>query len=365
MRVLVDLALFERLKKQFDLPAISFVVNKVSFLQPPVEMAAEKLPAVRKNALYSDTPMKQSKDNLAGKSFDIRFWGVRGSYPTTDARTLGVGGNTSCVEVSVAGRRLIFDAGTGIIPLGQSLERKPALRAPSYIFLSHTHIDHIIGLAFFAPLLTVKTRSFIYGPGAPGHSLAERLDQMMRTSLFPVSLTELKGEKQIHSLHGHELLQLSPRHAEPILSQSRAESIPSADAVTVATLKSPAHPRDGVMLYRVGYGGKSLVYATDVEQQEGGYPEIIDFAQGADLLIHDAQYLRREYYSKTKSKRGWGHSTVDMAAAVAKKAKVKRLVLFHHEPLHDDRTMKAIGRHGKRLYAPSVIAREGMEISLL
>jgi ribonuclease BN (tRNA processing enzyme) len=136
------------------------------------------------------------------------------------------------------------------------------------------------------------------------------------------------------------------------------------DEPTIATHKSPAHPRDGVMLYRVSYQGKSVVYATDIEQRRGGYPDVIAFARGADLLIHDAQYLRSEYFSKAKSKRGWGHSTVEMAAAVAKKAKVKRLVLFHHEPLHDDRTMRDIERRAKRLFSGALTAHENIQIEL-
>ena len=106
------------------------------------------------------------------------------------------------------------------------------------------------------------------------------------------------------------------------------------------------------------------VYATDVEQKEGGYPEIIDFARGADLLIHDAQYLREEYFSNSKSKKGWGHSTIEMAVEVAKKAHVKRLALFHHEPLHDDRVMRSIERRAKELFPKTLTAREQSEVRL-
>jgi ribonuclease BN (tRNA processing enzyme) len=118
------------------------------------------------------------------------------------------------------------------------------------------------------------------------------------------------------------------------------------------------------MLYRVNFGGKSVVYATDVEQKDGGYPEIIEFARGADLLIHDAQYRQDEYLSAARSKKGWGHSTIEMAAEVAKKAGVRRLALFHHEPSHDDKTMRVIEREGKRLFPQSLVAHERLEILL-
>jgi len=104
-------------------------------------------------------------ESKSASLFRVRFWGVRGSYPTADPNTLATGGNTSCVEVLVGGRRLIFDAGTGIIPLGKALCNGGSLAPTAYVFLSHTHIDHVMGLCFFEPLLTPKARSFIIGPG--------------------------------------------------------------------------------------------------------------------------------------------------------------------------------------------------------
>jgi ribonuclease BN (tRNA processing enzyme) len=119
------------------------------------------------------------------------------------------------------------------------------------------------------------------------------------------------------------------------------------------------------MLYRVHYQNKSFVFATDIEQQEGGYPEIIEFARSADLLIHDAQYLHDEYFSRDKPRKGWGHSTIDMAVDVAQKAAVKRLALFHHEPTHDDKTMNSIQKRAQGLFRSTVVAHEGMVINLL
>ncbi|HWH76236.1 MAG TPA: MBL fold metallo-hydrolase [Candidatus Binatus sp.] len=307
--------------------------------------------------------MKQRQAAKSKPSLRVRFWGVRGSYPTTALNTRAIGGNTACVEVVVAGRRFIFDAGTGIIPLGQALSKNPKVNAVSYILLSHTHLDHILGLSFFEPLVTAGQRTYILGPAANRKSLANRLDLMTQTSLFPVALDELKGKKEIISLNGGELLRFRLATHRPQIER-RTTTVEPNDQPTIATLKSSAHPRDGVMLYRVSYRGKSLVYATDIEQRVGGYPEIIEFARGADLLIHDAQYLHGEYFSKAKSKKGWGHSTIEMAAAVAKKAKVKRLVLFHHEPLHDDRTMREIERLAQRLFGATLMARENIEIQV-
>jgi ribonuclease BN (tRNA processing enzyme) len=305
-----------------------------------------------------------SRDTHQSPLFRVRFWGVRGSYPTADLSTLTIGGNTSCVEVVVAGRRLIFDAGTGIIPLGKELCDGASSAPTAYVFLSHTHIDHVIGLCFFEPLQTAKAHSFILGPGDSQGALTRSLRHLTHSHLFPVSLDELKGKKEIFSLVGGEVIRFRSRGKRPKIDANGAATSPDANEVIVKTFKSPAHPLNGVMLYRVHYKNESVVYATDIEQQEGGYPEIIEFVRGADLLIHDAQYLNEEYNSRAKPRKGWGHSTLDMATDVAKKAGVKRLALFHHEPTHDDETMRKIEKQAKRLFRSSVVAYQGMEIVL-
>lgn len=296
--------------------------------------------------------------------FRVKFWGVRGSYPTVDPETLAVGGNTSCVEVKVNGRRLIFDAGTGIIPLGKELCNGSIAPPPAYVFLSHTHIDHVMGLCFFEPLLTPKARSFILGPGDTRGALRRSLRHLTHSHLFPVSLDELKGKKEFFSLAGGEMILFGDTAHRPKILPTKRMNSGNGDELIIATCKSPAHPLNGVMLYRVSYHDKSFVYATDIEQREGGYPEIIEFVRGADLLVHDAQYLSEEYAGRTKPRKGWGHSTVEMAAEVARKAQVKRLVLFHHEPTHNDKIMRKIEKLAKRLFRSSMVAHEGMEITL-
>ena len=278
---------------------------------------------------------------------------------------LEVGGNTSCVEVEVDGRRLIFDAGTGIIALGKELCGDDSPPPPTYVFLSHTHIDHIMGLCFFEPLLTAKARSFILGPGATRGALTRSLRHLTHSHLFPVSLDELKGKKEIISLAGGEVIRFGSRGSRPKIDAPRSANGAQPSEVIITTYKSPAHPLNGVMLYRVHYQNKSFVYATDIEQQDGGSPGIIEFIHGADLLIHDAQYLHDEYVSRAKPRKGWGHSTVEMATEVARKGAVKRLALFHHEPTHDDKTMKKVEKQAKQLFRSTVVAHEGLRIDLM
>ncbi len=169
-----------------------------------------------------------------------------------------------------------------------------------------------MGLCFFEPLLTAKAQTFILGPGDTPGALTRSLRHLTNSDLFPVSLDELKGKKEIFSLSGGEVIRFRIVTAQrPNIKEPRPTDGTEADELTVTTYKSAAHPLNGVMLYRVHYKNKSFVYATDIEQQEGGYPEIIEFVRGADLLIHDAQYLQDEYFSRTKPRKGWGHSTID------------------------------------------------------
>lgn len=304
---------------------------------------------------------KSAGTNGAG-FFRVRFWGVRGSYPTPDARTLAFGGHTSCVEVQVGGHRLIFDAGTGIIPLGREIANGARQPQTLNLFFSHTHHDHVFGFYFFEPLFQRGNRVCIFGPSSPGKSLKKTLQAAMQSRFFPVPLRDLKAYKKIYSLRGGERIRLRRSVALPKLDRRWVD--PSPDDVTVEVLRSSAHP-NGVLLYRVCYRDKSIVYATDIEQTNGGYPDIIEFIQSADVLIHDAQYLNREYRSASNPRKGWGHSTVEGAVEVARKGRVKKLILFHHEPTHDDKIIKAMEFRAQRRFPAAMAAWEGMTLDVL
>ena len=293
--------------------------------------------------------------------FRLEFWGVRGSYPTPDKTTLAYGGHTSCVAASVGGHHLIFDAGTGIIPLGRKLAN--GRRAPEHLnlFLSHTHHDHVFGFYFFEPLFRAGNRICVFGPGSPEKSLHDTLRATMEPRFFPVKLRDTDANSKFYSLQGGERIDL--RDSGKLPRVGRAAAAQSRSPVTILVKKSKAHP-NGVLLYRVEYRGKSVVYATDVEQKYGGYPDIINFLRGADVLIHDAQYLNREYHSATTPRKGWGHTTVERAAEVAKKSGVKKLILFHHEPTHDDATITAMQKRAQRVFPATTAAYEGMKLDL-
>lgn len=281
----------------------------------------------------------------------------------SDRGALKYGGNTSCVEVIAGKHQIIFDAGTGIIGLGKELAKNNPGPISLNLFLSHTHHDHLSGFYFFDPLFDKRNRINIFGPGSRKRSLAETLRVAMEPALFPVGLDALDAKKSIWSLVGGENIELRDNRQAPLITKTVSLKGKNREQPIIITHGSPAHP-NGVILYRVFFQSRSLVYATDLEETPGGYPDVIEFARDADVLIHDAQYLESEYMSAANPRRGWGHSTVESATEVAKKAGVKRLVLFHHEPTHNDRCIDRILKLARRRFSATIVAAEGMVISV-
>ncbi|MBI4517218.1 MAG: MBL fold metallo-hydrolase [Deltaproteobacteria bacterium] len=276
----------------------------------------------------------------------VRFWGVRGSYPAPGPATAATGGNSSCVEVTAAGHTIVLDAGTGIIGLGRELLHRRGNRVVR-IFLSHLHLDHIEGLRFFPPAHDSGWRCHVYGPGRTGAALRRLLARTMSRHFFPVSFSEFPARVSVRALRARQRLRL-----------------PGAAPVAVWARASGAHPKVGVILYRIECGGRSLVYATDVEAPKGGYGDVVAFARGADVLIHDAQYTDREYHQAHLKRAGWGHSTVRMAAEAARAAGVGQLILYHHDPEHDDAEIRRLERLARTIFPHSRAAVEGLELRL-
>ena len=301
------------------------------------------------------------------EEFLVRFWGVRGSYPVPGYLTANVGGNTSCVEVRANGHLIILDAGTGIINLGQSLEREYQAGGKllvATILFSHTHHDHTHGFPFFSPAHSPRSVLYMFGPRTFYEDIEEALRRSMLSPAFPVALEELKSLKIISNIEGAETIILE-RGRDPRLRNLHRDPIPlPKDALKISVMHSHAHPKEGVHIYRLEWRGKCLVYATDTESYVGGDTRLIRFARGADLLIHDAQYTHQEYSGGEVPTQGWGHSTPGMAAAIARMAGVERLVLFHHDPTHGDETLAEVEACAKAVFPNSVLAREGLELKL-
>ena len=272
---------------------------------------------------------------------NIEFWGVRGSIPTPGPDTATVGGNTSSVSVVCGDTRILLDAGTGLRRLGDALLAggQPLNLA---MFLSHVHWDHIQGLPFFVPAYVPSTRLLLHGPAGEAH-LRETLLRQMSAPVFPVRLDELASSLVTRDVRAGDVIEVGEA------------------TVRVAKLNHPG----GVFAYRVEHGGRSVVYATDTEHYACVDPALRALAQGADVLIYDAQYTPEEYRGEVgPSKVGWGHSTYVAGTEIAREAGVKELVLFHHDPRRTDAGVAAIEAWARELFPGAVAAREGMRIEL-
>jgi phosphoribosyl 1,2-cyclic phosphodiesterase len=300
-------------------------------------------------------------------SFTVTFWGVRGSYPAPGPNTARIGGNTACIEVCTGKHTIILDAGTGIIPLGNSMvaqyqQNKKPMTAT--LLISHTHHDHTQGFPFFTPTYHPTTTLYVFGPKTLQDDLHLVLERSMLPPVFPITLEELPCVRFVRNLAEGETIILNATDPAPQILQNGRDALPkNPDQVCIRVLRSHAHPQ-GVFIYRIEYAGKAIVYATDTEGYAGGDQRLINFARNATLLIHDAQYLETEYASAASPKQGWGHSTWQMAVTVARAANVAQLALFHHEPTHDDATLERIEQDVQTVFPKTVLAREGLKIEL-
>jgi phosphoribosyl 1,2-cyclic phosphodiesterase len=276
------------------------------------------------------------------KCFQIKFWGVRGSIPCPGWETVRYGGNTSCVEMQVGGERLIFDGGTGLRILGQSLMAESPVKA--HLFFTHSHWDHIQGFPFFIPAFIRGNTFKIYAvPSSNGATLKQRLDDQMSHPNFPVPLQIMEADLEFYNLEMGETLHYGD--------------------VSVETLPLN-HPGEAVG-YRVNWRGLSAAYITDTEH----FPDRLDdnvlaLAWQADVMIIDATYTDEEYNDPQYSKVGWGHSTWQQAVKIARAAQVKQLVLFHHDPAHNDDFLDRIGEQVRKIFPETILAREGLSIEL-
>ena len=277
----------------------------------------------------------------------LKIWGCRGSVPTPGRGTIEVGGNTSCVEVSLNDDTvLVLDAGTGIRDLGVELLERGTRRV--HILLTHLHLDHVEGLRFFAPMWDERVTLDIWGPPSPVLSLDERIARSFSPPLFPIDLRDVPARVTFHDF---------PRQGWTIAGASLA-----ADLVV--------HPGPTVG-FRIEASGASVAYLPDHEPAFTGIGDRssdwisgASIADGVDVLLHDSQYFEDEYEERV----GWGHSSVADAVAFSRVVSARSLVLFHHEPRHPDDLLNRLERRARSLVGPNevppALAREGMVLEL-
>jgi phosphoribosyl 1,2-cyclic phosphodiesterase len=278
--------------------------------------------------------------------FAVRFWGVRGSIACAGSQYVRYGGNTSCLEVTVGTRRLIFDAGTGLRALGDTLCGGDAVDID--IFFTHTHFDHICGLSFFKPLYTHQNKVRLWaGHLAPILRLKDAVKQMMMAPLYPVTVDIFNAKIEFRDFRSGETLRLSP---------------------DVRLRTAPLNHPNGATGYRIDYDGKAICYITDTEHH-GGPPDpvVVALCRDADVMIYDATYTEDEY----PAHRGYGHSTWQEGVRVADAANVGSLVIFHHDPSHGDAFMDEVAAESQKARPGTarngqprvIVAREGMVIA--
>jgi phosphoribosyl 1,2-cyclic phosphodiesterase len=284
----------------------------------------------------------------------VTFWGTRGSIPTPGPDTARYGGNTACIGVGGPNSRLvILDAGSGLRPLGHELMKHRNGPLTVDMLLSHTHWDHIQGLPFFKPLSSRGTSLCIYGAAQEGVPLKEILGRQMDPMVFPVPLDALAAALKV--------VEITEGDFE--IDQFR---------VCAFRLRHPGTTL-GYRLIPTSHG-REIAYVTDNELGAGGSYELapnwrarmVQFLEGTDTLIHDAMYLDQIIQARA----GWGHSTPRQAVDLASEARCRRLILFHHEPEHDDDALDRLVSD-TRAYAARVApgleveaAVEGMQFSL-
>jgi phosphoribosyl 1,2-cyclic phosphodiesterase len=279
----------------------------------------------------------------------MTFWGVRGSIPTPGPSTVQFGGNTSCVEVRANKAILIFDGGTGLRLLGKKLLREMPLTA--HMFFSHVHWDHIQGFPFFEPAFVAGNVFHLYGGNNVSRTLEETLAGQMDHPNFPVHLTVMGAKMIFRDLREGESVEIED----------------GAGGTARVTTASGNHPQ-GVFAFRIEHGGKAVVYATDTEH----YAEHIDdnlvkLARGAEVLVYDAQYTPEEYAGTAgtgTSKKGWGHSTFEEGAKIARAAGARRLILFHHDPTQSDAAVREKESRARAVFPDVVAAHEGMTVEI-
>jgi phosphoribosyl 1,2-cyclic phosphodiesterase len=275
----------------------------------------------------------------------LKFYGTRGSIPICDASFQQFGGNTTCMQITFtdANRIAIIDAGTGLRNLGRDLHTIGHKQEEIRIGFTHFHWDHIQGFPFFAPAYDPGQKITLLTPGRDQTvtNLRQIFEVQMQEEYFPVQLDQMGATFEF------------------VQTAKASEHFSINNVETLVSVQRHNHP-GGAYSFRIERLGKVLVVCTDVEHGEQIDTRLVELARGADLLVHDAQYTAEEL----QKRRGWGHSSFDQAMQVAEMAGVKRLVLTHHDPEHDDEELLRIEKLCQERFPNAKLAREGKEISL-
>src|SRR5438270_1709482 len=295
----------------------------------------------------------------------IKLWGTRGSIAVPGRETLRYGGNTTCIELRADGELIVLDAGSGIRPLGVALKQEFQERPINLsLLITHAHWDHIQGFPFFKPAYDPKNKIHIFGFDGAGATFREIMTEPMKSPFFPITMRELSAKMDINKLN------------EMKFSLGRLD-------IHAAFVNHP-----GVCAgYRIFTSGGSVAFLPDHEPYQfflhaargkqlspedakkiatDQHAALVQFLRGADILILDSEYTDQEYERHI----GWGHGSISSAVSLALGAEVQTLLLFHHDPNHDDKMVDTMVQSARELATKSgshlevAGAQEGSEILL-
>jgi len=271
----------------------------------------------------------------------IKFWGVRGSTPTPQPENMRYGGNTSCVEVRIADQIFIFDCGTGFRVLGHALEREFGTTPfAAHVFVSHFHWDHIQGIPFFRPLYNSPESQFFFHSSRRTRSLEQVMTEQMSSPYFPVNLSAMSAQRNFCNI------------------EDGCFHMDDGIRIKTAWLNHP----QGCLGFRLETKDGVLVYATDNEPGDAEFDKgVRKLAEGADILIYDAQYTPDEYAAR---RRGWGHSHWREAVSVVMESGAQELILYHHDPDHTDQIVDKVVTDARNHYPKVRAAAEGLVLEL-
>ena len=293
----------------------------------------------------------------------IKFWGTRGSIAVPGPETLRYGGNTACVELRADGEIIVLDAGSGIRPLGIALDREFQARPIRLaLLITHAHWDHIQGFPFFKPAYDSKNEIRIFGFDGAGATFREIMTEPMKSPFFPITMRELSARTDINKLNEMKFsLGKLDIHAAFVNHPGVCVGYRIfTSSGSVAFL--PDHEPYEFFLHSAR--GKQLSPEEAKEIAAEQRAELVQFLRGSDILILDSQYTDQEYETHI----GWGHGSISSAVALAMEAEAQTLLLFHHDPSHNDEMVDTMVESARELAMKSgshleiIGAQQGSEV---
>ena len=296
---------------------------------------------------------------MATTSLRMKIYGSRGSYSPTSGKATAVGVNTTCIRFDVGDHVIILDAGSGIINCGKDLfghfQSKGSKTWKMHLLFTHMHIDHLVGFPYFAMLYMPQSEIHFLAPKILDYDLESVLERFVHPPLFPVGMDDLPFARHFYTVSEHKVIYF---YQDGFKMQTKTDPVEEGWIGRIISMRNYMHPKGGSYFYRIeSAAGGSFVVATDTEGYYGGDQRLIQFAKGADVLLHDAQYAPDEYGKF----QGFGHSTYEMACNVAQKAGVNTLLLAHHDPRYGDETLLELERGAREIFSGAELAAEGKE----